>query len=356
MSSQKIKIFLGAYLNSTNAQNLNALALAHHLDKSRFKVFGLSLYSGNLKLEPIKGVSIFRCFNPLRISKYLGYLWGILNCDVAYLPKRELVSWTSFWLRLLHKKSFSTVEGILDEKNLESAIQTRGSYDNVIRSFQMFDRLYSITKFLKTYNQLEHHITTESKPLYLGTNTKTFLNTEKQITKLSNVIYIGRLLERKGVYDVLDAAKAFPELQFHLVGDGQEREAIKKHITQEQLANVKLHGIIDHSVLNELLKTIDLHVLPSRSEGFPKVILETAAAGVPSIVYNDYGASEWISHLENGFVVQSPTEIGNTIQSLLEQPELLQLNSKNAIALAKQFDWNIVIKQWEQEISNLYHS
>ena len=41
--------------------------------------------------------------------------------------------------------------------------------------------------------------------------------------------------------------------------------------------------------MSELLKDMQLHIFPSRSEGFPKVILETACAGVPSLVYADYG-------------------------------------------------------------------
>jgi len=42
---KKIKIFLGAYINSTNAQNLNCLALAKYLDKDKFDVYTLELKS-----------------------------------------------------------------------------------------------------------------------------------------------------------------------------------------------------------------------------------------------------------------------------------------------------------------------
>ena len=43
--TSRVKLFLGAYVNSTNAQNLNCLALAKHLDKSQFDINVLSLYS-----------------------------------------------------------------------------------------------------------------------------------------------------------------------------------------------------------------------------------------------------------------------------------------------------------------------
>ena len=354
LNSRKIKIFLGAYINSTNAQNLNCLSLAQHLNKDEFEVFALHLFSGNLKNKPISGVKTFKCFSPHKISKYFGYLWGIWNCDIAYLPKREIMGWNVFWLKLLRKKSFSTVEGILDKKNIESAITTRGDYSKVIQSFNGFDRLYSITKFLSDYNEEHHKIVSEETPLYLGANITPFLNDEKIISKLENVIYIGRLFERKGIYDILSIAETFPQLQFHIVGDGDQKESILKIIEDKVLENITLYGILDHVALGNLLKTMDLHILPSRSEGFPKVTLETAAAGVPSLLYSDYGATEWISHNQNGFVVKTYHEMLETLQSLIDKPEFLQLNSKNAIALAKQFDWNIVVKQWEMEISKLY--
>lgn len=354
LNSRKLKIFLGAYINSTNAQNLNCLSLAQHLNKDEFEVFALHLYSGNLKNEPISGVKTFKCFSPHKMSKYIGYLWGIWNCDVVYLPKREIMGWNAFWIKLLRKKSFSTVEGILDKKNMESAINTRGSYAKVISSFNPFDAVYSITKFLSDYNKKHHKIVSEEKLLFLGTDTKPFLNEEKIISKLKNVIYIGRLFERKGVFDFLNIAEKFPNRQFHLVGDGVQKAQILKTIQDKQLKNIKTYGILDHDDLGKLLETMDLHILPSRSEGFPKVTLETAAAGVPSLVYSDYGATEWISHNQNGFVVNTLDDMLETIQSLIDKPELLQLNSKNAIVLAKQFDWKVVIKQWEVEISKLY--
>ena len=54
---------------------------------------------------------------------------------------------------------------------------------------------------------------------------------------------------------------------------------------------------------------MDLLFLPSRSEGFPKVILEAASSAIPSIVYHDYGASEWMITDENGFVVNSFNDV-----------------------------------------------
>ena len=98
---------------------------------------------------------------------------------------------------------------------------------------------------------------------------------------------------------------------------------------------------------------MDLHFLPSRSEGFPKVVLETASSSIPSILYDDYGADSWIDHTENGFVVSNFEEVKSTIDNLIENPELLIRNSENVLELAEKFDWKIIIKSWEKVIDNL---
>ena len=354
-SNKKIKIFLGAYVNSTNAQNLNCLALAQHLDKGLFEVFTLKVYSGNLKIPAMLGVNMFTCFNPHRISKYMGYLWGIYKCDIAYLPKGEIYTWNSFWIKLFKRKSFSTVEGILDEVAIDNAINTLGNYEKVISSYNQFDKLYSITNYLNHYNYKQHSIKTEVKTLYLGTNISAFLNEELHVTSLRNVLIIGNELIRKGVYDFFEISKKFPSISFFVVGSGNGKININQVIEDEGYKNVTYLNSLNSTELSNQLKRMDLHILPSRSEGFPKVTLETAAAGVPSLVYSDYGAKEWITHNQDGFVVDTLEQMIETVMQLKNNPDLLKQNSVNAIALAKRFDWGILIKDWEQEIVKLHH-
>ena len=98
---------------------------------------------------------------------------------------------------------------------------------------------------------------------------------------------------------------------------------------------------------------MDLHFLPSRSEGFPKVVLETASSSIPSILYDDYGADSWIDHTKNGFVVSNFEEVKSVIDNLIENPDLLRHNSENVLELAEKFDWKIIIKSWEKVIDNL---
>ena len=357
MKTKKINIFLGGFINLTNAQNLNCYALAKHLDKKTFKLYSLELYSGNLASQKgkINGLKIFKCFYPAKISIFLGFLWGIWNCDIAYLPKSELWRWNNFWLNLLKKKSFSTMEGIIDEIALKNAIEIMGSEEKYLISRKKFDKQFSITNYMKNYNYNKRGIQTEEKILYLGVNSEDFnINTKKK--SLKKVIMIGNDLVRKGIYDYLKLAKKFPDILFFIAGSGNGKIDLNTEIKKKKLKNVIYKGLVKKDQLIYLFKNCDLHILPSKSEGFPKVTLETAAAGIPSLVYSDYGADEWIKHNHNGWVVNSIDDMIETIKNLINNPELLVLNSKNAKKLAKKFDWKNIIKHWEEEIIKLYQN
>ena len=70
-------------------------------------------------------------------------------------------------------------------------------------------------------------------------------------------------------------------------------------------------------------------------------------------MYSDYGASEWMTHKKDGFVVEKIDEMEEVIRELMQNPTLLKNVSSNAIQLGKSFDWQVKIKDWEKVIINL---
>ena len=48
--------------------------------------------NGNLSVDSdLVGIKLFKCLRPQRYFRYLTYLRGIMWCDVAYLPKGEIM-------------------------------------------------------------------------------------------------------------------------------------------------------------------------------------------------------------------------------------------------------------------------
>ncbi|RNI25753.1 glycosyltransferase family 4 protein [Rufibacter latericius] len=353
---KKIKIFLGGYINSTNAQNLSCLTLAEYIDKNRFEVYALEIYNGNLKRNKIIGVKTFFCFSPFRLSGLLGYFWGISKCDVAFLPRGNMFQYNKMLLRLLNKKSFKTIENVLDDEVLPSVIAVYGSLDAMKEGYSMCDRLYSITHFMKEVNFNRFGIISENKILRLATDTLKFSNPKKQVSSLKQVVFIGNDMIRKGIFDLFSLAQKFPILTFNIVGSGLGRVNVESEIAARELKNVKYFKVLDHKELIDLLSKCELHILPSKSEGFPKVILETAAAGVPSLLYSDYGALEWIKNWETGIVVDSLNEMVDAIQTLINVPGVITRLSEGAISLSSEFDIHKVVKDYEEVIVDLHNS
>ena len=88
---------------------------------------------------------------------------------------------------------------------------------------------------------------------------------------------------------------------------------------------------------------------------FKSIILEAASTGIPSVVYDSYGASEWMDNKKNGFVVSAFKQVEELIHELIENPALLDKVSKNTQELAHRFDWKNIINDWEKVIVDLYN-
>ena len=349
---KKTRVFLSGVVNSTNAQNLNCLALARHLDKSKFEVRALTVYSGDLSTEKIKGVKYLAIRYPAKMWHPIQLMRGILWADVSYLCKPEYWKLQKWLVKAIGKKAFGTVEGVYSGVAYERAVETFGSEEG-IREFHSFrTKSFAITRAMIEKNKKLIGLPEQDGVLYLGTDYNEFV-AEKKVSRLTSVILIGADLKRKGIEDYLLLAKRFPEIRFHVAGGAVGNDNYKVKCETCGLANVVFHGPLDHGRLKELLKEVQLHVFPSRSEGFPKVTLETAAAGVPSIVYDDYGADEWITTGKDGFVVKTVDEMAAVIQELFDHPEKLQPLADNARAMAKRFDWKVLVKDWEREIESI---
>ena len=166
----KIKVFLGGYINYTNAQNLNCRAVAEHLNRAEFDVFTLTYHFGE---QETFRVNTFNCFKPFSFSKHLGFLWGILSCDVAYLPKHvDTPLWVLKFARILNKPLFTTIEGNVSDLSKPNLIDLFGSNKKIKSHFGYFNQVFGITSFL--IKESQDFLSMENTPLSLGVNLRRF--------------------------------------------------------------------------------------------------------------------------------------------------------------------------------------
>ena len=99
------------------------------------------------------------------------------------------------------------------------------------------------------------------------------------------LLFVGDITYNKGVYDLLDAFGRWrvehADVQLILVGTNREGERFTSRIESDE--GVVYLGHIPHGDVAHLMRGADILVLPSRSEGLPRVILEALALGTKVI-------------------------------------------------------------------------
>jgi len=99
------------------------------------------------------------------------------------------------------------------------------------------------------------------------------------------VVFIGRMVRSKGIYDLVDALKLV-SVSAGLIGDGEERLALSEYVFACGLAHrVQVLGPLPFDDMYALLKGCDLFVFPSYEEGYGIAIAEAIAAGKPVLAY-----------------------------------------------------------------------
>ena len=166
--------------------------------------------------------------------------------------------------------------------------------------------------------------------------------------RILTVARISRSEWYKGHDSVIRAMPAllarFPDLTYHIVGDGDGRPALEALAEWERVAGaVHFHGTVSEDELADHYEHASIFVMPSRAEGFGFVFLEAMAHGRPVIAGNRDASSEVVQHGETGLVVDpdSSVQLTDAIVRLLSDDGLraqMGLNGKERVTRAFSFE------------------
>jgi glycosyltransferase involved in cell wall biosynthesis len=122
------------------------------------------------------------------------------------------------------------------------------------------------------------------------------------------VLFIHRIAERKGAHHIPEivrrVGKAIPDVKFIIAGDGPYFETLGKRVSDDRLdSRVRLLGWIPNRKIMELYAAADVFMMPSEEEGFPRVLLESMAMGLPFVATDIGGVREVCSENQNNFIV-----------------------------------------------------
>ena len=259
-------------------------------------------------------------YSKLAKKPYVVYFRG----DDAYLP----YSGTRFFLKLIVRNAAKVIA--LTE-HMRRAVRKQYNRDALV-----IPNGVDVTKFAGLSRE--------------ATRTELKIKESEQV-----VIFVGSLIPVKGMKYLVEAMNIIKQeclkARLLVVGDGEERQNLEELTNKLNLVEcVTFVGRVVNERVPEYLVVSDLFVLPSLSEGFPLVVLEAMAAGLPIITTNVRGLPEIVKDGENGFVVepQNPRQLVEKISLLLSNNELRQKISANNIIKAKQHSWEAVVEKLEE--------
>lgn len=163
------------------------------------------------------------------------------------------------------------------------------------------------------------------------------------------ILFVGRLVEKKGVALLLDAfaavKAAVPEARLRVIGDGPLAPKLRRRAEVLGLGDsVAFAGALPAAEVAAQMRCAWLLAAPSLvagdgdSEGLPNAIVEAAASGLPAVASDHVGIPEAVAHDRSGFLVpegQVPP-LAHRLIALLRDTDLRERMSRAARALAEE--------------------
>ena len=352
--SDKIKVIMHAFCDEDdfNAQNLNAREIAYRLNPDLFEVALFYCNCPDERLRRKENIHLIKVPNyresPSKTVAFFSVLRHLLGrYDIFFYVRNMRLDLYYFKIRKLFgdkKITVHTIESILPHIDASEYLQKIAKY-NALNS----DYVYSVSRYVA--ETAENHYGIRTPIMYVGVDTRIFQPAKKRRednTEKPKVLYVGSFQQRKRPYLVIEAARQFPDVEFHLIGSGPLMSFLLKTKEKFRTNNVFFHDHIPLEKLVSSMQAADIFLFPSAREGFPKVTIEAAAAGLPAIVFNNY-KPETVLNGETGFIVGDVDEMMEKLAILIKDADLRHKMGERAREHAKKFDWNIITNQWEKE-------
>lgn len=163
------------------------------------------------------------------------------------------------------------------------------------------------------------------------------------------VLYAGRLEREKNVERLIDALALVrePPVRLVVVGDGRLREPLARR-ARDAGVDVTFRGVVAHGEMPRLFADADCFVLPSLTEGHPKVLIEAMACGLPCAASARGGIPSMIEDEVTGllFDPEDSRDIARAVLRLLmDEPLAKRLGERARAAAVAQYDARVLLSR-----------
>ncbi len=225
-----------------------------------------------------------------------------------------------------------------------------------VRMFSASDKIIVLAEdFKKTLINwgLEKEKIHVSKMMFDGS---LFHEENNQASKTMKFLFLGRLQDNKGIFDILEALlllkKNGYDFHFSFVGnpvDGKTLDNLKNRVKYNKLnKHISIKGYVKGKEKTRQFNNADVFVFPSYTEGCPNAVLEAMAAGL-FIISTDVGAlKEIVIDGENGFIVRigNVRELAEKIKKAIMDCNFVKMiGEQNRIEAFEKYEVNKILWQ-----------
>jgi len=207
----------------------------------------------------------------------------------------------------------------------------------------------------KWINQKKHCLSFENPCLTdEELNFSKIISKEKKYDNSLKICFVGHLESNKGLEKLLLALKLdFTKLNYekvYIAGDGSKKEYYLELAKTISSVSIDFLGEVNKSSLNKIYEKCHLLVLPSNSEGFPKVIAEAGAYGCVPVV-SKVGAINHYINADNGYLLNqnNPKVLYEILLMISKDRKNLKLKASNIAQLSGSFSF----EKYNKSINNL---
>lgn len=166
-----------------------------------------------------------------------------------------------------------------------------------------------------------------------------------------------RLNVKNGVGDVIKAMPLISDnIKFFIFGVGELENALKnlsKDLNLER--RVIFKGLVNHSDLPKFLKSCDIFIRPSLSEGFGNSFIEAMAAKLPVIATPVGGIVDFLEDGKTGYFCEpeNPDSIATAINKVINDIGENRIIDNAYRMVIEKYDWDLISKQMKEIFDNV---
>lgn len=347
--------------DNINAQNLNARALLARFNAASVRWLALADEAADPAVLCNPNVAVAQLW-PGRAWQLRHWLFYLQRADALFYPGREEVDARALqaarWL-YPRRPVIATLEGLAGTPEREAQLsewaghrvychrvsaEVMSRVDGILRSA---DHVIALSPFLA--NMGSRLYGDKFSVLPLGVDGALFRAGPVRNSARPRVVSAGRVAAHKRPELFLALAQQHPDVDFYWYGDGDQRFPLLRQVRELGLGNVDFPGPLQASELAAAFRAADVFVMPSLSEGVPKVTQEAAACGLPVVLFGYFEAPSVVDGT-NGFVVWDDKTFFGRIAQLLRDTNLRRQQRDAALAMAAAWNWDRLAPQWECEV------